>query len=223
MSKQNNNYEADRGTKKVDTGKILFFAVIAALIVLITLLCVGSYRAKHNPSGTKPASSTSAVPETSTTEVSTTYRAMVVSNGDTDKAVMKNGKWALPHEDGLVDEERVGVYRIIIPAVSSKPDYYYFDGGVWQPKYNGIHYQGDDPLVIHNGKWDPHFTGFMAYNHYLRYTVNGIYQQDFNGKIYFGEGDDKVARQCRDGAVLGEELDRDDGFIYPVHDWSLTP
>lgn len=205
--------------KKKLSRQTIYIIVIAMLIViLVAIICVGVARNKRN---SNVITSTTTVASTDSTVTTTHDVGKTIADGSKDKAVLKNGKWALPHQEGMVDEERTGVYHIIIPVVSNKPGYYYFDGGVWQSNYNGICYMGDKALTIHEGKWNPHFTGFMAFNHYLRYTVNGYYQQDFNGTIYFGEKPNRYAAQVKDGAVLGFELDRDDGFIYPLNDWGL--
>lgn len=206
-----------RRTGNVDRNKMMLLVIALLIVILVVIICVGTARNKRSSTTTRAATSATSV---YTTETTTHDVGKTIANGEKDKAVMKNGKWALPHQEGMIDDERTGVYHIIIPAVSSKPGYYYFDGGVWQPKYNGICYMGDKALTIHEGKWNPHFTGFMAFNHYLRYTVNGYYQQDYNGTIYFGEEPNRYAADVQNGAVMGYELDRDDGFIYPLNDWS---
>lgn len=194
----------DTPEKKVKINKTnLALIIIAILIVaLVVVIIVGNSKNHKNDS----------IATTTTTTVAQTESTTSVSD---EKYAVDGNHLDMPKEDrGLY----TGVAKAVIKSVSSKPQFYYFNCGTFDKTYTGL--AGSLTLkdgmpvcdyYVKNGIAQTKFTGVVSFEHYLRVIKNGIYQDDYNGKVSL----DGLEADCENGAVLGYELGREDGFIPP--------
>lgn len=189
------------GKKHKLSKQAIYLIVIAVLIVvLIVIICAGIAKTRRKDQ----ISTTSAVP-TSVTET-TTYKYVDDSGNDVTPHFSKDGK-------RMMEGDHLGVFEgMAWSTINGKKDLYYFTNATYDPSYTGL---ADGPdgryYFARNGKWDRSFTGVVSYGHYMRVCKHGIYQEDYDGDVDLGG----FPASCEDGAVLGVELGRDDGFIPP--------
>lgn len=195
---------------------IILAFICLLIIALVVIIVIGHNRQNKTNETTTAVSTTQAV----STTVNSSQTALT--------AFKKDGQYYLidPEKDPA-DEEGLwsyhqGIEYAVIPSISKKPNFYYFEKDHFSKNGNGLYPYGDDYYYIKNGVCDRNFTGFVSYENYMRYVRNGKWDQNFNGTFYDSKTDEsQPVADVRNGVLYGIELGRPDGFTFTWDNWHV--
>lgn len=196
--------------RKINKQNFVLLLICILIVALVVIIVIGM-KNNRKQQATTITSTTTSISQESTTGLF----------NDAETVSKKNGLFYIvdPDKDSALKDEDVWSYdntieKAIIPSISKKPNFYYFEQDHFSKNANGLYPYGDDYYYMKNGVCDQKFTGFVSYQNYMRYVRNGKWDRSFNGKFYVDKDDDNPSI-IENGSLHGFEMGREDGFVLP--------